>query len=92
VDTTQLEQSFASAEPDQKSSADNAVAAIKQANFPVAATELQRLASDLKLTPEQQQAVKDVLAQVQKAMTDTVENVATEGSKAVGDLQQSLPK
>jgi hypothetical protein len=84
VDTGKLESSFKSAEPATQSEANKAVAAVKAGNYSVALTDLQRLAGKAKLTAEQQQAIKDVIAQVQKAMTDSA-------NKAGQDLKKSLP-
>jgi hypothetical protein len=85
VDTGKLESSFQSAEPANKSEADKAVESIKAGNYSQALTELQQLAKKAKLTPEQQQAIKDVIAQVQKQVSEMA-------NKAAGDLQKSLPK
>ena len=92
VDTAPLEKSFASAEPANKSAADKAVAAIKAQDYSGAMAQLQTLAAQAKLTPEQQQAIKDVLAQVQKQLGDTAEKMTKDGQKAAGDLQKSLTK
>jgi outer membrane protein assembly factor BamD (BamD/ComL family) len=85
VDTGKLESSFQSADSGNKSEADKAVASIKAGNYSEALTELQQLAKQAKLTPEQQQAIKDVIAQVQQ-------QVSAMANKAAGDLQKSLPK
>jgi hypothetical protein len=92
VDTAPLEKSFASAEPATKSTADTAVSELKAGNYAGAMAELQKLAAQVKLTPEQQQAVKDVLAQVQQKLADSTAKVGKDAEKAAGDLQKSLPK
>ena len=92
VDTTPLEKNFASAEAAIKSSADKAVSAIKNADYSGALAELKSLASQAKLTAEQQQAVKDVLAQVQQQITELAGKVSEGAQKAAGDLQKSLGK
>jgi phage shock protein A len=92
VDTTPLEKNFASAEATIKTSADKAVSAIKSADYSGALAELKTLASQAKLTPEQQQAVKDVLAQVQQQITALAGKVSEGAQKAAGDLQKSLGK
>src|SRR2546427_2116800 len=92
VDTAPLEKSFASAEPANKAAADKAVSAIKAEDYSGATAQLQKLASETKLTPEQQQAIKDTLAQVQKQLTDAAAKVSKDGQKAASDLQKSLPK
>jgi hypothetical protein len=96
VDTAPLEKSFQSADAPTKSTSDSIVSEIKNANYSGAMSDLTKLAENTKLTPDQQQAIKDVLAQVQKAMSDTASNAmdsAKDGAnKAASDLQNSLPK
>jgi C4-dicarboxylate-specific signal transduction histidine kinase len=92
VDTSKLEQSFASADTSTKSQADKIVSSIKANDYPPAMAELQKLASNLKLTPEQKQAINDVLAQLQKALAETANKAVGEANKALGDMQKSVPK
>jgi hypothetical protein len=92
VDTSGLEKNFSTAEPATKSAADQAATTIKSGDYPGAMAQLQSLANKAKLTPEQQQAVKDVMAQVQKVIADAASKAAGEASKAAGDLQKSLKK
>jgi len=92
VDTAPLEKSFASADPANKTTADKAVTEIKAGDYSGAMADLQKLTAQAKLTPEQQQAVRDVLAQVQKQLSDAATKVGKEAEKAAGDLQKSIPK
>ena len=92
VDTAPLEKSFSSAESTNKSSADKAVSAIKSGDYSGAMAELKTLTSRAKLTPEQQQAVKDTLAQVQQQLTDAASKVGKEAEKAASNIQKSLGK
>ena len=92
VETAPLEKSFASAEPTTKSSADKAVVSIKAGDYSGAMVELQKLSAQAKLTPEQQQAVRDVLEQVRKQLSESAADAARGMEKAAGDLQKSLPK
>ncbi len=92
VDTASLEKSFKSAEATVQTGADKAVAAIKSADYSGAMTELKSLASNAKLTPEQQQAIKDVMAQVEKAISDAASKAAGETSKAMKDMPKAVPK
>jgi len=92
VDTAPLETSFKTAEPTMQSSADKAVSAIKAGDYSGALTQLQTLATNTKLTPEQQQAIKDVIAQVQKVIAETATTAAAGANKAVDDMQKSMPK
>lgn len=92
IDTTPLQNSFKSAPAAAQTSADKVVAAVKAKDYPGALTELQTLATNAKLTPEQQQAVKDVMAQVQKTVSESVSKVKAETTKAVEDVKPTLPK
>ena len=92
VNTTAIEQSFKSADSAIQTTAQKAVDAVKAQDYSGALSQLQTLASNVKLTPEQQQAIKDVMAQVQKVLTDTASKAAGAANKAAGDLQKSLPK
>jgi len=92
IDTSALEAKFQASEPALKASADKAVAAIKSADYSGALAELKTLASNANLTPEQQQTIKDVMAQVQKAITDAATKAAGEANKAVQELPKSVPK
>ena len=92
VDTSALEKSFKPAEAALQTSADKVVTAIKSDDYSGAMAELKTLASYAKLTPEQQQAIKDVMAQVEKAISDAAGKAAGEASKAMKDMPNALPK
>lgn len=92
VDTGPLQSSFKSAEPAAQTSADKAIAAIKAGDYSGALAEMKTLAGNAKLTPEQQQAVSDVVAQVEKAVADAAAKAKGEATKAADDLKKSLPK
>jgi hypothetical protein len=92
IDTSALETNFKSAEAALKDSADKAVAAVRAADYSGALAELKKLADNAKLTPEQQQAIKDVMAQVQNAVADAAGKAAGEASKAMKDMPKALPK
>jgi hypothetical protein len=92
VDTAVFERTFKTAEAATQTSAEKVVTAIKSADYPGALAELKNLASNVKLTPEQQQAIKDVMAQVEKAISDVANKAAGEAGKAMKDLPKGLPK
>ncbi len=92
IDTSALETNFKSAEATVKDSADKAIAAIKSADYAGALTELKKLAENAKLTPEQQQAIKDVMAKVQAAVGEAAGKAAEEAGKALKDMPKALPK
>jgi hypothetical protein len=92
VDTSKLEAAFQAAEPAAKNAVDSAVTAIKNADYSGAVTQLQALASKFKLTADQQAAVNDVIASVQKAIAGAAAKTTSDASKAVGDMTKGLPK
>ncbi|MDB6123953.1 MAG: hypothetical protein JWQ71_2946 [Pedosphaera sp.] len=92
VETAPLEKNFKSADSASKSVADKAVSEIKAENYGGALTELQKLGAQAKLTPEQQQAIKDVTAQIQQALVNAGKKAADDVSKSATDLQKSLGK
>jgi hypothetical protein len=91
-DTSQVEKSFQSAEPSTRSGVDKAVTEIKAGNYAGALAELQSVASKAKLTPEQQTAIKDLIAQVQQQLSATANKAAGDAQKSLGDMQKSLGK
>ena len=92
VDTKPIEKSFSSAEPATKNSADKAVSALKAGDYAGAMAELQRLAAQAKLTPEQQQAITDALEQVREQIAAAADKAAQDAKKGMEDLQKSLGK
>ena len=92
VDTGKLESSFESAEPATKSKVDSAVSAIKSADYAEALASLQGLAKDAKLTPEQRQAITDVVGQLKKMVGDVANTTAEGAAKHLEDIQKSLKK
>ena len=91
VDTGKLESSFQAAEPGLKSDADKVVADVKAGKYSEALADLQSLAKKAKLTPEQQAAIKDVIAQVQKVLAEAADRAAADAQKAGEELKKSLP-
>jgi hypothetical protein len=92
VDTALFERSFKSAEATVQTSAGKVVTAIKSADYSGALAELKTLASNAKLTPEQQQAIKDVTVQVEKLIADVASKAAGEAGQALKDMPKALPK
>ena len=92
VDTASFEKSFKAAEATVQTSADKVMTAIKSADYSSALAELKTLASNATLTPEQQQAIKDVTAQVEKLIADAANKAAGEAGNALKDMPKALPK
>jgi hypothetical protein len=92
VDTALFEKTFKSAEATVQTGADKVVAAIKSGDHSAALSELKTLANNAKLTPEQHQAIKDVMTQVEKLIADAATKAAGEVAAAVKDVPKNLPK
>jgi len=85
VDTSKLVSSFKSSAPAVQSDVDKVVSDVKAGNYNGAMNDLKNLSRQAKLTPEQQQAIQDTMAAIQKQL-------AGAASQAAGQLQKSLPK
>ncbi len=103
VDTSKVESSFSDAEPATKSTMEQVVTAVKAGDYAGAVAPLQTLASNAKLTPEQQQAAKDLMVQVQEQVKaaavkageqakEAMENAADSTGKALEDIGGKLRK
>ncbi|HEX2999412.1 MAG TPA: hypothetical protein VHR86_04160 [Armatimonadota bacterium] len=92
VDTTKLQKSFAAADTTTQSTVNKIIIAVQSEDYPNATAELNKLATNAKLTPEQQQAIKDTLAQITKIASEQVQKAGEAATKAAGDVQKALPK
>lgn len=90
--SSRVESSFASADPARKANAQKAVDAAKAGNYAGAMAQLQALAAGAKLTPEQQQAIQDMVADMQKQIQAKASEAAASASKAMDDLKKNLGK
>lgn len=88
--SSRVESSFASAEPAQKASAQKAVDAANAGNYAGAMAQLQTLAAGAKLTPEQQQAIQDMVADMQKQIQAKASEAAAGAQKSMDDLKKKL--
>lgn len=86
-----VQSSFASAEPAVKESANKAATAAQAGNFGEAMGHLQTLVSKAN-TPEQQQAVKDLLTEVGEKLKAEAGKAVEGAQKALGDLGKTLKK
>jgi outer membrane protein assembly factor BamD (BamD/ComL family) len=92
VDTAKLSSAFSTAEADAKTAVEAVSTSVKNADYAGAVTQLKALGDKYKLTPEQQQAVTDTIAQVQKAIEAVASKAAGEAGKAATDLGNTLKK
>ena len=92
VDTSKFTAAFQSAAADVKPVADAVVNAVKGADYSAAIEKLKDLGSKYKITPEQQQAVNDLIAQVQAALGGAATKATESATKAANDLGNALKK
>jgi ribosomal protein L22 len=90
IDTSKLQSAFSSTTAPAKADIDKAITAIKAGEYSQALSYLGTAAKEAKLTPDQKDAIKDVLAQVQAKLKGAVQQGADQTQKAAGDLQKSL--
>jgi 2C-methyl-D-erythritol 2,4-cyclodiphosphate synthase len=76
VSTSELQSSFKEAEPAMQTLVDKAVSAVKSNNYPEALGDLQVLSHKARLTPDQQQALKDTIAEIQQKVSSTTNTTA----------------
>lgn len=103
IDTRQADIQFASADPAVKSSFESAVASIKAGNYNEAMGKLGTLASDAKLTKEQQKVIMDLVERVKakgssvlneagSAASNTVDALGDAASDAAKDVKNAFSK
>ena len=92
IDTSKLQSTFSAVAAVDKAEVEKAIGAIKSGDFASAVTSLKQAAANVKLTPEQQQAIKDMLAQVQAKLGAAATEAADKTKTAAGDLQKATGK
>jgi hypothetical protein len=92
IDTSKLERSFQASEPTAKQNVQSVVQAVEKQDYAAATASLQKLATQAKLTPDQQEAIKEVLEQVKAKLTETLNKTAGDAQKMMTDLQKSIKR
>lgn len=100
IDTAKVQSAFATASAADKAEVETAIAAIKAGDYDSAVTSLKQAAASVNLTPEQQQSLKDLLAQAQAklgaaagaAVDKAKDAVGGAATKAAGDAQKAIGK
>ena len=97
IDVAQIESAFSGAAEADTGDVKKAIAAVKAGDYAGAVASLKAAASNLKFTPEQQKAVKDLLAQVQAKLgaaagqaVDAVKKAGEDAGKAAGDAVKAV--
>jgi hypothetical protein len=92
IDTAKVQSAFATASAVDKAEVETAIAAIKAGDYTSAVAALQQAAASVNLTPEQQQSLKDLLAQAQAKLgaaageaVDKAKDAAGDAAKQAGD-------
>jgi hypothetical protein len=93
VSTSELRSSFKSAEPAMQTLVDKAVAAVNSNNYPEALSDLQTLSHKARLTVDQEQALKDTIAAIEKKTSSLTNKPAAEPpTKLPSELQKLFGK
>jgi hypothetical protein len=100
VDTAKVESAFQAVAQADKAEVEKALTCVKSGDYSGALASLQKAAANVKLTPEQQQSLKDLVSQIQTKVADTAKQAvddttkaAKEGaSKAADDLKKAVGK
>jgi hypothetical protein len=81
LDTSKLQTAFAAVSSADKAEIEKAISAIKSGDYAAGVASLKAATATMKLTADQQQAIKDLLAQAQAKL-----------GAAAGDLQKAVGK
>jgi hypothetical protein len=92
VNTEKVESSFSGADASLKGSVDAIVAAVKAQNWSAASAEIQKLASNAKLTPEQKAAIDNLWEQVKARVSAAAAQAGDVANKAMKDAGAALDK
>ena len=99
IDTAKVQSAFATASAVDKAEVEKAIAAVKSGDYASAITSLKQAAASVNITPEQKQAIQDLLAQAQAkvgaAASEAVDKVNAAGSdaaKQADDLKKAVGK
>jgi hypothetical protein len=85
IDTAKVQSAFATASAVDKAEVEKAVTAVKAGDYATALTSLKQAAASVNLTPEQQQSLKDLLAQVQTKLSAGVGEAVSKAKDAAAD-------
>jgi ABC-type enterochelin transport system substrate-binding protein len=91
INTRSAEKEFQTAEPEVRAEFDRAVVAVRSGDYSEALDRLKNLATNARLTPEQQESVRDLLGKVQDAVKRGATRAVEGASDALEDVRKSLP-
>lgn len=96
IDTAKVQSAFSTASAVDKAEVEKAITAVKAGDYATALTSLKQAAASVNLTPEQQQSLKDLLAQVQTKLSAGVGEAVNKAKDAAADAASKttaeLPK
>jgi hypothetical protein len=92
VDTTQVEAAFASAQGNQKTLVDKAVAAIKAGDYPAAIASLKSAMASGRIAPEQQDVLNATIKQLESKINEALGEAGKAAEKAGTDLKNAISK
>jgi hypothetical protein len=89
LDTSKLQAAFAAVSSVDKVEIEKAISAIKSGDYAGGVASLKTAAANLKLSPEQQQSIKELLAQAQARLGAAAGQAMDKATDAAGDLQKA---
>lgn len=92
LDTSKLQAAFSAVASADKAEIEKAITAIKNGDYAGGVASLKAAAANAKFSPEQQQAVKDLLAQAQAKLGAAAGEAVDKAKSAAGDLQKAVGK
>ncbi len=92
VDTAKTEAAFSAPDGTEKSQVEKAVSAIKAGDYASAVASLKEVAASTKLTPVQQDAIKDLVAQVEAKISSLATEAADKAKAAASDAGKAAEK
>lgn len=92
VDTSRVEEAFASVQSAGQSAVQSAVAAVKAQDYRQAVTALQEALAEVKLTPEQKEALGDLMARTKAKVAEAAGNAGQAARDAAAAAQEAADK
>lgn len=92
VDTSRVEETFASAEAATKSAVQSAVEAVKSQDYSQAVSALQETLGKVKLTPEQKEALGDLMARTKAKVAEAAGNAGQAAKDAAEAAKEAADK
>lgn len=92
VDTSRVEETFATAEAATKSAVEKAVNAVKSQDYGAALDSMQKALAEVKLTPEQKEALGDLVQRTKARLSEAAETAGQAAKDAAETAKEAADK